>query len=447
MPEPGATGAAAGGGAGAWIRGHVALAAGGVGVAVLAIVAAAIVLGGPKPSPSPSPSAAAVTPAPSTTPTPKPLPPPIPTGLTAHAVIPTEVDLTWSAPAPGAVVTGYQVLRDDDLVHVLPADAVAYRDLGTAPNTTYSYSVVAIGPGGPSDGAKAAATTGAMPPATEARFDGQWTVSSKATAANAGDVKTGATRVDTWTVTPSCTAGSCDVTVANVLQRTVTASLARSDTGYAGTLAETWTDPKCGPVHETIDITVAPTAAGFDLAGEPLVERIEGTADVTVKPDGGTCDPATVTWSLTGVAVPPDLGSLLDPKLQCASPAAKPDLVHWKDAVATAGCTGTAGPITFYQYLTASAAEAAFRAFVGINTSGAAGCIAATPAAGYGPWARPGTAENAGDVACGPPQGGAAGAWVYTWTDWDHAIVGYAQWTDSKALRDLWASPESWLAP
>lgn len=447
-PRPGALPTTGGSGPRVWVRGHVALLAAAAGLAVVAVVAAALLLG-PKPSPGPSPSTAIVSPSaavPSATPV--PVAPPAPTGLTAHAVLPTEVDLTWSAPGPGAVVTGYRVLREKAVVRTLAADAVAYRDLGTAPETTYNYSVVAIGPGGESGAARAAATTGPIPASIEGRFEGEWKVSALVKASSLRALSVGTQTSDTWTITPVCVSGTCDVTATNKLQLGAGVRLTRSDTDYSGSTTWTGTDPTCGAVHETVEVTFVPSAAGYDITGHYAVRRVTGSVTDTVTPDGLTCKAGSATYQLIGVAVVPGLigdRGIVSAALGCVSPAADPDTTHFKSAVATAGCSVGTENVTFYQFLSASEAESAFRSFFGTASGGEDKCIATPPGAGSGPWGRTGATENAGDVACGPPTD-PDGTWIYVWTDWQHSLLGYARWKDPAALRTFWATPGTWLA-
>jgi uncharacterized protein YjdB len=69
-------------------------------------------------------------------------PPSIPQNVNAVAMGPTQVNLTWSASSDNVGVTGYRVLRNGSQVGA-PA-APAFQDVGVAPATTYSYTVVAV---------------------------------------------------------------------------------------------------------------------------------------------------------------------------------------------------------------------------------------------------------------------------------------------------------------
>ena len=93
--------------------------------------------------------------------------PDAPTGLTAIATAPTQIDLTWAAPAydGGAAVTGYRIEASEtgaawsDLVRNTGSTSTAYSHTGLQPGTRRFYRVSAInraGTGEPSAVASAA---------------------------------------------------------------------------------------------------------------------------------------------------------------------------------------------------------------------------------------------------------------------------------------------------
>ncbi len=126
----------------------------------------------PTPTPIPTPTP---TPTPPSTPTPTPIPPPSPTppsgsvpptpiNLTAIAVGPSQIDLTWD-PSPGA--TGYMVERTYNggmwVIIARSGATPSYADTGLADFTMYQYAVMATSGDGYSDpSAPATARTGPM---------------------------------------------------------------------------------------------------------------------------------------------------------------------------------------------------------------------------------------------------------------------------------------------
>jgi hypothetical protein len=85
--------------------------------------------------------------------------PPAPTGLSASASSPSQIDLSWTG---SSQATGYQVQRSPDgstgWTQIGAPSTTSYSDLGLAQSTVYYYQVLAtnsIGPSGPSSVASA----------------------------------------------------------------------------------------------------------------------------------------------------------------------------------------------------------------------------------------------------------------------------------------------------
>jgi chitodextrinase len=69
-------------------------------------------------------------------------PPSVPAGLSATAITPTRVSLSWTASTDNIGVTGYKVYRGG--VYVTTVTTLTYVDTGRSPSTAYSYTVSAI---------------------------------------------------------------------------------------------------------------------------------------------------------------------------------------------------------------------------------------------------------------------------------------------------------------
>ncbi|MBN1662623.1 MAG: Ig-like domain-containing protein [Deltaproteobacteria bacterium] len=89
-------------------------------------------------------------------------PPPVPTGVTASAVSPTQVDLSWTASSGAAA---YRIYRDGVLLGT--STAAYFSDTTAAPNTAYTYTVTAVDATGSesSQSAQSSADTGLTVPA------------------------------------------------------------------------------------------------------------------------------------------------------------------------------------------------------------------------------------------------------------------------------------------
>jgi predicted phage tail protein len=126
---------------------------------------------------SPPSNEASATPTSTSTPPPSQptvAPPGVPTSLTATAVSPTQINLSWSAPSSngGAVITGYKIEvkhgtgQFETLVSSTPNSTTKYSHAQLTSGTTYSYRVSAInsaGIGSPSSESSAIPTETATP--------------------------------------------------------------------------------------------------------------------------------------------------------------------------------------------------------------------------------------------------------------------------------------------
>jgi chitodextrinase len=81
--------------------------------------------------------------------------PATPTGLTATAVSPSQINLSWTAATNAATnnveATGYNVYRDGSQIATLGA-VTTFQDTGLAASTSYSYTVEAVGANGKKSG-------------------------------------------------------------------------------------------------------------------------------------------------------------------------------------------------------------------------------------------------------------------------------------------------------
>jgi chitodextrinase len=79
-----------------------------------------------------------------TTPAPAPdtTPPTAPAGLNANGITSTSANLAWTAATDNIGVSGYQIVRDGDVIAT--TTALSYNDTSLTPGTTYSYVVTAL---------------------------------------------------------------------------------------------------------------------------------------------------------------------------------------------------------------------------------------------------------------------------------------------------------------
>jgi predicted outer membrane repeat protein len=95
------------------------------------------------------------------------VPPTVPTGLTASAPTPTQVNLSWSASTDNVAVTGYTVYRGGSQLGAVNGSTLTFTDSTVVGLTTYSYTVDAFdAAGNHSSQSQAATVTTPAPPDT-----------------------------------------------------------------------------------------------------------------------------------------------------------------------------------------------------------------------------------------------------------------------------------------
>jgi chitodextrinase len=97
--------------------------------------------------------------------TPDTSPPAVPAGLSANAISPGEIDLSWSASTDNVGVTGYTVYRGGAFLATTGASMTTWADTTVAPSTAYTYTVDAFDAAGihSARSLPASATTPAIP--------------------------------------------------------------------------------------------------------------------------------------------------------------------------------------------------------------------------------------------------------------------------------------------
>ena len=72
------------------------------------------------------------------------VPPTVPAGLTATAVSPTQINLSWSASTDNVGVGGYRIFRNGAATPIATVSGTTYQNTGLAASTTYTYTVLAF---------------------------------------------------------------------------------------------------------------------------------------------------------------------------------------------------------------------------------------------------------------------------------------------------------------
>jgi len=202
---------------------------------------------------------------------PPPVPPVLrPTGLIADSATISSAAFRWSGPATGPVPDKYDILQDGQVVSSVPGNITYYKDAGLAPDTSYQFQVIAIRNGKRSPQSVVLSITTLTPPVSAAVLDGPWTVNEKTISASPpnpnGIGKIGSTWTDSWTFTPDCAVGACNVTLKGTYDGYhFTASLTRAGATYTGTAGLdkfTYCVKPTNYVHDTLHFRIQVQGAG-----------------------------------------------------------------------------------------------------------------------------------------------------------------------------------------
>jgi hypothetical protein len=239
---------------------------------------------------------------------------PSPTDLKASVVTFTAVTLQWSPPPNSPAPDLYQINANGASLGTVPGARTSYRATDLNPGTAYRFQVVAVWGQQQSEPTPALLATTRALPLSAARLSGTGVPVQIKIVSNApGATPTvGTTWGDTWTFTPQCTTGPCDVVLRGSLSpgdvvHPFRVLLARAGAVYSGQTTAHLSH--CGTqqggstdVNDsvTVRITVRSAAA---RGGVWLVSRWVGTlTDFSPRVDVGGgyyCAPYTTTASLS----------------------------------------------------------------------------------------------------------------------------------------------------
>ena len=186
-----------------------------------------------------------------------------PTGLAVKGTTTSSLVIAWSGPSDGPSPDQYEVLRNGAKIATVPGSATSYTDRNLAPDTAYGYQVIAV-TGGKQSRASAASAHTASPPLSTAVLDWSGQVTENVLSVNPAepgwDFHPGSTVRNIWTISPDCSSGPCDATLAGAVDNsTFTAHLTRSGTTYTGTApvkAFDYCDVKTDLVTATISLSI-----------------------------------------------------------------------------------------------------------------------------------------------------------------------------------------------
>jgi serine/threonine protein kinase/chitodextrinase len=212
-----------------------------------------------------------------------------PAGLVVRGKTTSSLTIDWSGPAAGPRPDTYEILRNGTVVGTAPGTATSYTDSGLAPDSPYSYQVIAVRGGEQSPTSSPLAGHTTVPPLSDARLDWNGNVTYKMQslypAAPRWDKQPGDSWQDLWSFTPRCSSGPCGGTLNGAYDgNSFTATLTRSGMTYSGT-AEIKNDFYCTTRSNTITatMTIKITAKSAGVRGTRwVVESFSGTATLYV---------------------------------------------------------------------------------------------------------------------------------------------------------------------
>jgi chitodextrinase len=168
-------------------------------------------------------------------------PPLQPTGLTAKGATRSSLVISWQGPAAGPPPGQYEILRDGTKDTTVPGSTISYTDTGLAPDTAYSYQVIALtgNERSPASAALPSART-TKPPLSAAALNWSGQVTASVTEIDPPwpgfKTQPGSSAQDDWTITPNCSSGPCDATISGTADGwDIATKLTRSGTTYSGT--------------------------------------------------------------------------------------------------------------------------------------------------------------------------------------------------------------------
>jgi hypothetical protein len=160
-------------------------------------------------------------------------PPPVlrPGGLAAGPATANSITFHWARPATGPLPDKYLILSDGRAAGTVAGTVTSYRKTGLTPASNYEYRVVAVRDGKRSPQSASLEVNTLVPPMSQARLQGLWSVFVK----NIGHLPGSRNGTMSWDFIPACATGACNV-VAHVKngKHTFKLKLTRAGAVYRG---------------------------------------------------------------------------------------------------------------------------------------------------------------------------------------------------------------------
>jgi serine/threonine protein kinase len=229
-----------------------------------------------------------------------------PTGLAAQSESTSTVGLTWSGPASGPLPDSYEILENGREIGSVPGSTTTYSAGRLQAATPYAFEVVAVRGGKRSPVSADASTRTQAPPLSAAVLKGTSTVTYKMISleppAPSWTQQPGDTWQDSWTFTPVCSSGACDVDLSGkYVNNPFTMHLKRSGASYTGSapLSQPSTCSSSGnsPLTTTLSVTVTVSAARGQGA-QWTATALSGNAELLILASTA-CHGTTAEYTIT----------------------------------------------------------------------------------------------------------------------------------------------------
>lgn len=170
-----------------------------------------------------------------------------PGGLAVGRSTANAIMFRWARPATGPLPDKYLILSDGKVTGTVAGTVTSYRQAGLTPASTYRYRVVAVRGDKRSPRSASLAVSTLIPPMSQARLQGPWSVYAK----NIGHRSGSRNGTLSWDFIPACATGACNV-VAHVQNGKYSFKLALTRAGavYRGHTVANF--GPCGPRGNSI---------------------------------------------------------------------------------------------------------------------------------------------------------------------------------------------------
>jgi hypothetical protein len=223
-----------------------------------------------------------------------------PTGLTVGRHTLTSATLHWSKLTPGRRPIRYIVMRNGREVGSVPGTSTTYEATGLAPQTVYTYRLIAVRGQRRSPSSAAVTVSTLTPPPWSATVTGMWSVQNSITSwqgvSSAPNPTTGI-----WTFTPRCMASECAIDVSGTIDSSpFSVTVARTGPDYLSAPTDvSYFTCNGSPSAGTLSLKISPQRGAADSNVDWVAASWSGTMTLYAPPD--RCTAAQVTATIRGV--------------------------------------------------------------------------------------------------------------------------------------------------